>query len=673
MLSPATWQTVYKDLNAPLNIDNMVSLPHAYDVLNPFAVTQIQINPKNIKTFVSKNKTTIEEVGILGISIGASILTAGAATTVLAPLDVGLLTPLVTASAEGAVGFATFNGVNTALSTYAATGHLPTANQELGSIELGAAIGAIAGPIFEGGMDIAKIKYAEWTGKPIETIMSVPQYVAKYGENEQIPGFLGTINKLGMESDNAYVSIMDKDTGIIGTRYYNAVNMGHGSSGRIMEYLNDIVKSTGDNGLKIGSASAIDTLKTLTEGVTIHGVESADFLGGVRAFADPEEEGMYFNLPSLNNEPIFLNYGPKLARPIAGIDSASKFAWNLNPFKAEGSFLEVDIDINDVSSTTLKEFRDETGLNPYTPEGKRALSTFIAEKAAAEGKPVFIPYQNYFSGTDELQLLGKVGRQLEFPETEKVLFLNPKEGVIPYLIPKATFALRATGSFTDLEGDAVTAATQGILNPDTESAMSASNSIRYYNPLKNIIPDIASSFSRESYFSSGSSLVDPIISSGYSQIGGFVSASPSKTSFQPSISASSLFSSVSGSPLSIDSITSSGSSKFSNSVFSSGLISRASRSPSKNSSYSSVKSKSSSSGSFSLSSSFPYESPYSHHRLLPPSIMPFWGGSPPKAKSKSSKKKTRLHYMPSVTAIEFNIFGKETKGIGNSLIRPMPY
>ena len=715
--NPQTYSTAFSDLekggsmavsdvkefmNSPFNFAGFAA-PHVSDIFalsvgDLAELNNITFNPNKFSSFVSKNRKEIEFGTLIGADIVAGALTFGSAEAVLEPVTDAVFVEmfgttafanLAAASGAGALSFAAGNTILTEGSSLIQTGKNASNQSLISSAETGFELGAIAGPLMDIGGGILKLGYGAATGKTAYTLMSLPEYFAKYGMTNDVLDIGETFSSLsdnGMDvSDfdfNKVFFSVDKNGGV-GMRYYNDVHLGYGKGTDIFNYLTDISERNPGESLNFGSAAKGDfttenTIKSLQE------LSGGKGLGGVRANAAPEYEGMYFNVPSYNNNPIFLNY---LGLKGGGIGSGSIMRFSLNPFASEGTFYSGAVDIEDIQAKTISDFVSETGWKGdiNSPAAQNAISRYAGESAQEEGAFLFSPYQNIVSqGGDEIQEMATVN-SIWSGAGSKVMLLDysNEEAIIPKLLPKVTFTRFGSGmpiGFT--EGISDTKITDYGNSEEINSfGEPVSVSTRSINPV-----------SVSALFYSGSSIVDPIISGNASNYRGFSTISPSNSNLD--FSSSGLFNIPSVSGLST-SLGSSGFLKGSISSFPSSIRSNSSKSSliksvssaggsllsnisSFSSQSSSIESASSSNNSPSSSKSpMGYDSDYWFRHGFPFGLI--FGGEKKSQNAPVGSIWTQSHYVPSLGAEFFNITGgkKTVKrqnskgGIRNSFIRPI--
>ena len=566
------------------------------------------------------------------------------------------------------------------------TGKNASTKSLLNSAFQGALFGAVVAPFTDIGLTGLKSGYAALTGADSLTFMGLPEYFTKYGMTNDVMDIGQTFSGLaqkGMdvnEFDFNKVFFGVNKEGDVALRYYNDVHMGYGTNNQIFNYVKDIFGRTGGEPLNFGTAGKLD-LTTQQTVRSLQEMTGGAGLGGVRAAANPEFEGMYFNVPTYNNNPIFLNY---LGIKGSSVGSESITQFSFNPFSPQGTFgtLEVN-ELEDISQRTIADFRAETGYKGSlkTTAGRKALSTYLGESATREQATIFSPYQNLpgIPG-DEIQMMGTPGTILS-GSGNKVLIMDYDEGILPRFLPKVTFARLGTNA---------------KIGFDSSYALSEITTYGEKTPISTapINTIDTSPYTSEAIFYSGSSIVDPIVSTTSANYGGFSAIQPSKSNIDftssgliklpSSFSAiSSSFSSgsfLSGSVVSYPSSISSGSSK--NSLFKS--ISSAGGSflsdiSSFDSSMSSIESASSSnnSSSKSASESMKYSSDYWFRHGFPAFMI--LGGGKSKGLINSELGITSSKYMPSLGAAFFGITGSKKTlkkqnakgGALNSVFRPI--
>jgi len=289
--------------------------------------------------------------------------------------------------------------------------------------------------------------YAAATGKTVFYKNTLSDYVAKYGTNAATADFSKTLNYFGADTSKAYIfadrsGVIAKEGGL----FYNAVNMGHMQASDIQSYLGRVEKNTGSS-FRLATTSE----GPLGDTVTVTGKAAGqEHFGGVRKFASGPQEGMYFNLPSLEGRAINLNYNQNIMARAAGDVGSSnvRFKFSLNPFAAKGGLLSTGVDTSDIAFNRISQFTKETGIDVTTPEGKTAFSQWLGKKAAAQGKSFHIPYQNYFPGTDEAQTMANVGSKIASMSTQTAVFKSDFSHTLILKLNTAGTAEEAEGSMT---------------------------------------------------------------------------------------------------------------------------------------------------------------------------------------------------------------------------------
>lgn len=528
------------DLNKPFDFAGF-STPHAYNLfelstpltaLNGF--NNIDFNPTKFNSFVSKNQKTLEFGGLIALDIGATIVTAGSADAILGPVTAatyGMLfgTDIGASFAEsavtGAASFAVGNTIFTEGSSLINTGKNATNKQLLTSAMQGALFGAVAAPVAEIGLNYLKLGYGTLTGLDVIRLKSLASFYDEFGMTSDVLDIGQTYSSLAQKG--ADMDTFDFNKVFFGTnkndevvfRYYNDVNMGYGSSSQLKNYLTDIVDRTGEP-LNFGTAAQTDfttqqTIKSLQD------LNGGLGLGGVREAANPNFEGMYFNVPTYQNNPIFLNY---LGLKSGGIGSESIMKFSLNPFAAKGTFFTGGIDIEDMQFKTIGDFFSDTNYKGSinSIEGERALSTYLGRSAVEDQAQMFMPYQNVVAnGGQEIQAMATVG-DIFSGAGSKTMFIDYDEGILPF-VPKVSFGRIGIGSVI------------GFSEPTIEEIGKPSE---IFNPASQSIRtiDLSSPMTSSALFFSGSSLVDPIISGNASNLNGFASIHPSNVNISPSSS-----------------------------------------------------------------------------------------------------------------------------------------
>jgi hypothetical protein len=633
----------------------------------------------------------------------AGALSFGAADVALAPVtDAAFMamfgttafSNLAAAAGAGAISFAAGNTILTEGSSLIQTGKNASSSSLLSSAETGFEVGLVAGPLMEIGGGVLKLAYGAATGKSAYTVMSLPEYYEEYGMTEDVldigKTFAG-LSQRGMDvSDFDFNKVFfstDK-TGAVGMRYYNDVHLGYGKSTDIFNYLKDISERNPGEALNFGTAAKGDfttenTIKSLQK------LSGGKGLGGVRANAAAEFEGLYFNVPSYENNPIFLNY---INLKGGGLGSGSIMKFSLNPFasfSSEGTFYTGSVNIEDIEAKSLQDFFADTGWKGSirSPATQNAISRYAGESAARDEAFLFSPYQNIVAqGGEEIQLVGTVESDWSGVGSKVMLLdYSDEEAIIPRLLPKVTFTRFGSGApigFAEPASSSITTYFKSGDISEDSFASPVSVSTKSINPV-----------SAPAIFYSGSSIVDPIVSGNSVNYGGMPSISGLSAGID--FSSAGLFKS----PSSIRGISSS----LSSSGFLSGSISSFPSSISPSSSKSSlIKSVSSAGGSLlsdisSFSSSFStsassssannsssesgksmsYSEDYWFRHGLPFGFI--FGGGKRSKNSGMNSIWTKSHYVPSLGAEFLNITAspkavkKQNKrgGLLNSFVRPI--
>jgi hypothetical protein len=368
-----------------------------------------------------------------------------------------------------------------------------------------------------------KVAAAKLSGTDIASKMTISDYVDTYGTKEMpiIQDFSDTIKRFGGNPDNAYL-IVNQKTGSIITPYYQDVHLGYAKAADIYSYLRE-VSANNQGKINLATTSGASLLNDFTvesQNPTYNAnleepgtdAQTGQALRGVRKYAYGPSEGMYFNVPTLGGRSIQLNYAPEIA-PVAGSAVEPKTVFTLNPFGTRATFLTTTTDIGNIDVASLDAFKAETGMNPNTPSGKVAFSKWLAGSATSADKEFYLPYQNYFEGTDEVQVVKTVGSSISALDSQKVLILAGGEG--ESLRPVFTKLITAQST-----GDALSATLDSFsIGPDQsltdayrEASFQASTPIRYSTLSP---PIIAPSLT----YSTTSRSVTPTALSGISSIG----------------------------------------------------------------------------------------------------------------------------------------------------------
>ena len=246
---------------------------------------------------------------------------------------------------------------------------------------------------------------------------SIDDYIAKFGSNPQADDYIKSVIDLGGDP-NDLTLYADKTTGEIAGVVYNDMHVSYDTAQEIGQYLQQVADQ---NGGKVILAHASPT--SLPNNFNIQSAEELGTdLGGVRANAYTPGEGLYLNLPTEGNRPIWLggyidgeNYGEP--------------EFSLNPFaNLKGTLLATETTPSNIDVETISKFlADNPDTDLSTPEGQNLLSRWLYEQAVAQGKQFGIPYQNYLPGGSEQQVMGYPGTDINTLSSQTYAF-RPNEG-----------------------------------------------------------------------------------------------------------------------------------------------------------------------------------------------------------------------------------------------------
>ncbi|MEM3247690.1 MAG: hypothetical protein QW207_04110, partial [Candidatus Micrarchaeaceae archaeon] len=413
---------------------------------------------------------------------------------------------------------------------------------------LGAGIGA-ASPYIG---NLARNVYASALGRSIYTEMPLEDYATNEQFNQnpsysvymnKLKGVIDAVNYFGGDPSKIMVFAdsngnllmtdafghitTDVNTGAP-TVLYNDVHLGYAFPQQIQDYLNKVSASTGEP-LKLATTSPANLPNELTvesqhpsynanpeEPGTA--ADTGEILRGVRRYAYGPTEGMYFNVPSMQNSPIQLNYNPLLGETGAESSSSAPVRLSLNPFAARGTFLQTEVNPEDIFISSKADFARATGINPETPEGKVLFSKWLADTAQAQGYKYYYPYQNYYPNTNEVQVMAGTGQNINAINTEMPLIRTQ-----PGMFGNNLFLKLATASSN---GEAIPVET--TITPNEQASLAEE-----YNRL------LASSSTPTTYYSPYGNVLSGVLSSIYpSFINSNISSFPSVVSLYPSATSS---------------------------------------------------------------------------------------------------------------------------------------
>ena len=381
--------------------------------------------------------------------------------------------------------------------------------QDIFSAGLGAATGYASPYVGEA----LQRTYAAVTGKPTLTMVPLldyennlnnPDWLATHpnapSAEADVNALKSTLSRFGGDPGKAYV-ITDSNGDVATTAngaprfFYNDVHIGYASAHDIQDYLNELA----EKGTNVNLAST--TQAKLPNDVEVksqhpeYNTEQPGYdakgnpLRGVRKYAYGPNEGMYFDVPTANGGVIQLNYNPNIGLETGAESSTTPAKVSLNPFGARGTFLTTETTPQDIFLASKAEFQADTGIDPDTPYGKTMFSKWLGEQAAAQGKSFLYPYQNYYPGTNEAQVMAGTGTNINAMDAETVLLKTQGGRAILLKLADAAGAgetpEEAAASLTPEEQ-------QEVAKAYKEAASSSGQNARYVTPYGSILSGVAS-------------------------------------------------------------------------------------------------------------------------------------------------------------------------------------
>ena len=463
--------------------------------------------------------------------------TGGLTAAMMAPLAVG--SPIADwLASKGITGlsaqilnnipvFGSWSALNAGLSSEA-QGSVPTPAYLGENFGEGAALGA-AIPI--GGRLLSSVA-AKFL--PNAVGYGIDDYISKFGSSPQVADYIKSVTDLGGDP-NDLTFYANKATGNIAGVMYDGMHVSYDTAQQIGQYLQQVADQ---NGGKVILAHTSPT--SLPNSFDIQSAEETGSpLGGVRANAYRAGEGMYYNLPTEGNQPLWLS-------GYLGGENYAEPRFSLNPFaNLKGTLLATTTTPSNIDAESLNRFFAENpGTDLSTSQGQNLLSRWLYEQAMAQGKQFGIPYQNYLPGGGEQQVMGYPGTNINMLNSQTYAF-RPNEGFFaPVKFIKVGMASNLPEDMVAGAGSSAEPLTQEeYANLARESAATSSGAY-YYTPYGAIPASIASAIASRLPYAQGLSLPSP---STYSAPTSALST-PYSVSPMPSISPSAASSPYSLSP-----------------------------------------------------------------------------------------------------------------------------
>ncbi|MCL4373252.1 hypothetical protein M1367_00030 [Candidatus Marsarchaeota archaeon] len=427
--------------------------------------------------------------------------TGGLTGAILSPLTVGspIASWLASKGITGLAGqilnnipvYGSWSALNAGLSSEA-QGKVPTPAYLGENFGLGALVGA-AMPI--GGRVLSSVA-AKFLPNAIG--YGIDDYISKFGSSPQVADYIKSVTDLG-GNPNDLTFYAGKSGNIAGVMY-NDMHVGYDTAQQIGQYLQQVADQ---NGGKVILAHTSPT--SLPNSFDIQSAEETGSpLGGVRANAYRAGEGMYYNLPTEGNQPLWLS-------GYLGGENYAEPKFSLNPFaNLKGTLLATTTTPSNIDAESLNRFFAENpGTDLSTSQGQNLLSRWLYEQAMAQGKQFGIPYQNYLPGGGEQQVMGYPGTNINMLNSQTYAF-RPNEGFFaPAKFIKVGTASNLPEDMVAGAGSSAEPLTQEEYANLVRQASETSSGAYYYTPYGAIPASIASAIASRLPYAQGISLPSP--------------------------------------------------------------------------------------------------------------------------------------------------------------------